>query len=164
MTAPRTFTLSSAAVGPGGLLPDRFTCHGVGVSPPLSWVAAPSAQQLAIVVRDRNANGFVHWIVTGIDPTVTGFGEAATPEAATPQVNSTGALGWFPPCPPAGSGRHIYDVVLHALAAPLTIDPAAPAADVAAQIEKASTGSATMSVAVDPGNAQPPGGSASSGG
>ena len=150
------FTLSSTAVAAGGVLPDRFTCHGAGVSPSLSWVAAPSAQQLALVVRDRDANGFVHWIVTGIDPTVTSFGEGATPEAATQQVNGTGALGWFPPCPPSGSGRHVYDIVLHALAAPLTIDPAAPAADVAAQIEKASIGQATMSVAVSPGTSRPP--------
>jgi Raf kinase inhibitor-like YbhB/YbcL family protein len=161
-TTPTVFTLSSDDVAEGGVLPARFTCSGEGVSPSLRWAATPAAVQLALVVRDRDAQGFVHWIITGIDPTVTGFGVAGVPEGATEQVNSTGAPGWFPPCPPAGSGRHVYDFVLHALSAPVTVDPSTPAADVAAKIEAASTAKATMSVSVTPGVAQPPGGSATS--
>jgi Raf kinase inhibitor-like YbhB/YbcL family protein len=161
-TAPTVFTLSSDDVAEGGVLPARFTCAGEGVSPSLRWAATPAAVQLALVVRDRDAGGFVHWIVTGIDPTVTGVGESGVPEGATEQVNSTGAPGWFAPCPPAGAGRHVYEFVLHALAAPITIDPSLPAADVAAKIEAASTAQAKMSVSVTPGTAQPPGGSATS--
>jgi Raf kinase inhibitor-like YbhB/YbcL family protein len=162
VTAPTVFTLSSDDVAGGGVLPDRFTCTGEGISPSLRWAATPAAKELDLVVRDRDADGFVHWIVTGIDPTVTGFGEAGVPEGATEQVNSTGAPGWFAPCPPAGSGKHVYEFSLHALAAPLAIDPSLSAADVATKIESASTAHATMSVSVSPSAAQPPGGSATS--
>jgi Raf kinase inhibitor-like YbhB/YbcL family protein len=161
-TTPTVFTLSSDDVAEGGVLPDRFTCSGEGISPSVRWAAVPAAQELALVVRDRDAGGFVHWIVTGISPVVTGFGEAGVPESATEQVNSTGAPGWFAPCPPAGSGKHVYEFVLHALASPVSIDPSLPAAEVAARIEGESTAQATMSVSVSPGAAQPPGGSASS--
>ena len=145
-----TFRLTSEGFTDASELPDEYTCTGVGVSPDLAWTAAPSGVELALVVRDRDANGYVHWIVTGIDPTITGFGEAAVPEGAVEQVNATGAIGYLPPCPPAGFGRHIYDFVLHVLAAPIAIDPEAPAGDVAAQIEAASIGQAPLTGTVDP--------------
>jgi len=157
--APLVFSLSSPDVADGGVLPDRFTCSGAGLSPSLKWAATPTAEELALVVRDRNANGFVHWIVTHIDRTIISFGSAAVPESAVQQVNSTGALGWLAPCPPAGSGRHIYDFVLHVLNAPIKVDPSMPAVDVASRIEAASIAQARMSVSVSPGSAEPPGGS-----
>jgi Raf kinase inhibitor-like YbhB/YbcL family protein len=147
-TAPTVFTLSSDDVIDGGVLPDKFTCNGQGTSPNLRWAAAPAGQQLALVVRDRDAAGYVQWIVTGIGPTLTGFGPSAVPEGATEQVNSQGAIGYLAPCPPKGAGRHVYDFVLHALATPVSIDPTMPAADVAKAIETASTAQARLSVSV----------------
>jgi Raf kinase inhibitor-like YbhB/YbcL family protein len=145
------FTLSSPDVADGGVLPERYTCTGEGLSPALQWANTPPAQELALVVRDRDAHGFVHWIVTGIDPTTQSFGEAGLPETAQEQVNSTGVLGWLAPCPPAGSGHHVYQFTLHALGAPVQIDPALPAADAASRIEAASLGAALLSVSVDAG-------------
>ena len=136
--APPVFSLVSPAFEDGAPIPERFTCLGDEVSPPLAWAAAPAGAELAIVVRDRQADGFVHWIVTGIDPTVTGFGEAGVPEGAVEQVNSTGAIGWLGPCPPEGSGPHFYDFILHVLSAPVDIDPALPATEAATLIEEAS--------------------------
>ena len=134
------FTLSSEAFADGDPLPERFTCEGPagGVSPPLAWTDIPPSIELALVVRDRDAGGYVHWIVTGIDPVITGFGEGGVPEGAVEQANTTGAIGWLPACPPEGDERHAYDFVLHSLDARLDVDPALPAAEVAALIEGAS--------------------------
>jgi Raf kinase inhibitor-like YbhB/YbcL family protein len=148
--AVATFALTSDAFPDGGEIPPRHTCAGDSVSPDLHWTGAPAAAELAIVMRDRDANGFVHWIVTGIDPTITGFGEAGVPEGAVEQASSTGAIGYRAPCPPAGDARHVYDIVLHVLDAPLPIDPALPAADVAALIEGASTSEAPLAGTVTP--------------
>ena len=145
------FTLSSAAVIEGGVLPERYTCTGEAISPALQWTFAPPSAELALVVRDRDADGFVHWIVTGIDPTAQSFGDGGLPETAEEHANSTGALGYLAPCPPAGSGRHVYEFVLHALSAPVEIDPALPAGDAAARIEAATIGSAQLAVSVDGG-------------
>jgi Raf kinase inhibitor-like YbhB/YbcL family protein len=147
-TVPTVFTLSSPDAPNGSVLPAQYTCTGVGTSPALTWAAAPKAQQLALVVRDQTADGYVHWIVTGISPTLGSFPEGSIPQGATEQVNSQGALGYLPPCPPKGSGRHVYVFVLHALPAPLAIDPAAPALDVATQIEHASTAQTAFTVSV----------------
>ncbi|HJR24384.1 MAG TPA: YbhB/YbcL family Raf kinase inhibitor-like protein [Acidimicrobiales bacterium] len=144
------FALTSGAFSDAGEIPARHTCDGEGVSPDLSWNGGPAGVELALVLRDRDANGYVHWMLTGIDPTITAFGEGGVPEGAVEQVNAEGAIGYLPPCPPVGFGRHIYDFTLHVLAAPLRIDPEAPAADVAAMIEAASIGRAQLSGTVDP--------------
>jgi Raf kinase inhibitor-like YbhB/YbcL family protein len=149
-TAASGFVLTSDAFTDATELPDRFTCAGEALSPDLHWSGAPFGAEMAVVMRDRDAGGYVHWIVTNIDPTITGFGEAGVPEGAVEQVNATGAIGYLAPCPAEGSGRHIYDITLHALGSPITIDPAAPAADVAAQVESASIGQAPLSGTVDP--------------
>lgn len=145
------FGLHTTATDDGGELPVQFTCFGDRLSPPLDWANVPAgAVQLAIVVRDRDNGGYVHWLVTGIDPSTQGFGEGGLPEVAVEQVNSTGAVGWLPPCPPQGGDRHVYDVVLHVLYAPLSIDPALPAAEAAAQVESASQEEAPLAVTVTP--------------
>jgi Raf kinase inhibitor-like YbhB/YbcL family protein len=147
-TVPTVFTLSSPDVPDGSVLPTQYTCKGAGTSPALTWAASPQAAQLALVVRDQDAGGYVHWIVTGISPTLGSFPKGGLPNGAAEQVNSQGALGYAPPCPPVGAGRHVYVFVLHALAAPLTVDPATPAPDVAKAIEQRSTAQAAFTVSV----------------
>lgn len=139
------FSLTSAGFPAGGVITSRHTCAGEDISPPLAWASTPPATELALVVRDRNAEGFVHWVVTGIDPAVQGFGEGGIPEGAVEATNSTGTLGWFGPCPPAGSGTHTYDLVLHALPEPLALEPGLPAAEAARRVEGASSGQAVLS-------------------
>ncbi len=139
------FSLFSTELGDGGPIPERFTCRGEGISPPLDWVAAPPASELALVVRDRDAGGFVHWVVTGIDPVVIGIGAGGLPEGAVEAPNSAGSPGWTPPCPPEGSGPHTYAFTLHALPEPLVVDPTMAADDAAAMVEGASTAQATLS-------------------
>lgn len=145
------FSLTSAAFPDGGVIPGRFTCEGEDLSPPLAWASTPAAAELALVVRDRDAAGFVHWIVTRIDPAIQGFGEGGVPEAAVETGNSAGTLGWYGPCPPAGTGTHNYDFVLHALPEPLSLEPGMPAAEAAQLVEGASSSHAALSGTVTAG-------------
>lgn len=141
------FSLSSPAFAPGAALPARHTCDGEGVSPALTWASMPPAAELALVVRDRDVP-FVHWVVTGIDPSVRGFGEGGVPEAAVEALNSTGEPGWTPPCPPAGGPPHTYDFVLHALPEPLALQAGMPADEAAGLVEGASSARAVLSATV----------------
>src|SRR5688572_4306177 len=69
------FTLQSTAFVDGGPLPAKLLCTGGALSPDLSWTGTPlDTVELALVARDRDAGGFVHWVVTGIDPFVQGVG------------------------------------------------------------------------------------------
>lgn len=143
------FTLFSAAFVDGGTIPERSTCDGEDLSPPLDWVGTPPAAGLAIVVRDRDAGGFVHWVLTGIDPTVHGLGEGGIPESAVEAENGFGRVGWAGPCPPEGSGPHTYDIVLHALAEPLALAPGTPADEAAAMVEDASSARAALTAVAE---------------
>lgn len=150
-SASDAFTLVTDAVEDGGELPARFTCYGAGTSPPLKWSGVPTGTvSLAIIVRDRDADGYVHWDLTGIDPTLQGFGEGGIPEGVVEQVNQTGTIGWKPPCPPDGGTRHIYDISIHALQSRIEIDPGLPADEAASQIERASAAKAGISLTVTP--------------
>lgn len=144
-TPTAVFSLRSPAYLEGGAIPERHTCRGIDVSPALVWTDTPPAAELALVMRDRDADGFVHWLMTGIDPVVQGIGEGGIPEGAISLANSSGASGWFGPCPPAGSGVHTYDLVLHALPEPLVIDPSTPAEQAAQMVEGASSDRAVLS-------------------
>jgi len=141
------FTLSSPSFVDGQTIPVDFTCQGTGPSPDLAWTGAPSdAAELALVVRDRSADGFLHWVVAGIDPTVTGFGRDGLPEGAVEAGNGAGSAGWLPPCPPTGSGVHFYELTLHALPGTLAILPGADGSTTADLIEQASMAETTLTV------------------
>ncbi len=130
------FTLESTAFVDGGAIPDQLTCRGAGLSPPLSWTSPPAdAVALAIVARDKDAGGLVHWVVTGIDPAVQGIGEGGVPEEAVEGPNGSGTLGWLGPCPPSGSGTHTYEIALLALPAVVVVPAGSTAEDTAALLE-----------------------------
>ncbi len=142
------FELTSPAVAAGGELPPRHTCSGADVSPPLSWSGAPPAASLAVVVQDLSAEGFVHWVVAGIDGSVIGLGDGGIPEGAVEAMNGFGGVGWAGPCPPPGSGTHAYAIVLHVLDEPAAIDATMPAAEAADLVEGLSTAQAELQVVV----------------
>jgi Raf kinase inhibitor-like YbhB/YbcL family protein len=142
------FALYSTAFADGTPIPEPYACDS-GVSPPLDWVAAPPAAELALVVRDRDAGGFVHWVVTGIDPIVQGLGEGGVPEGAVEAANDGGTVGWFGPCPPPDDGPHTYVFTLHALPEPLALDPGLPGDEAAQLVEGASAARATLTGTYD---------------
>jgi Raf kinase inhibitor-like YbhB/YbcL family protein len=150
---PGEFTLRSTAFAEGDPIPERLTCTGEAVSPDLSWTdMPPDAESLALVVRDRNAAGFVHWVVTGIDPFVQGIGEGGVPEGAVEGRNSAGTTGWLAPCPPAGSGTHTYEVVLLALPGVVAVPPDATGEQAAALIEASAGERAVLTGTVTAGS------------
>jgi Raf kinase inhibitor-like YbhB/YbcL family protein len=118
-----TLSLESAAIQDGGTIPQRYTCDGEGVSPPLSWSGVPEGtRELALVVEDPDAGRFVHWTVLKIAPTQRRLEEGSAPPGAIETENSFGDPGWGAPCPPEGDGPHRYVFALYATDAPLDLD------------------------------------------
>lgn len=111
------FTLKSPAFQANGSIDPRFTRRdGDDVSPPLEWVNQPTdAVELALVVTDPTADGFVHWVIWGLDPTSTGIAEGQVPPGAVQALNGFGELGWAGPDPPPGDDPHAYLFRLFAL-------------------------------------------------
>ena len=117
--------LRSAAFVHQGEIPQRFTCDGEDLSPPLAWSGIPSGtKSLALIVDDPDAPDpkapkrvYVHWVLYNIPPDVSGLGEAippaALPAGALEGLNDWGRTGYGGPCHPIG--RHRYFHKLYAL-------------------------------------------------
>jgi Raf kinase inhibitor-like YbhB/YbcL family protein len=115
---PTTATAAFALTLPwaeGAAIPPEFTCDGADRSPPLSWTPPPPGTvELALLVTDDNANGYVHWAVAGIPSAAGQTTEGAPIPGAVEGVNGFGKPGWGGPCPPKGAA-HTYRFRLYAL-------------------------------------------------
>jgi len=116
--------LESSAFVDGGLVPQRYTCDGGDVSPPLEWHAVPpTARSLALVVDDPDAprGTWVHWVVMDMPASAHGLPQGASGALGWPGAvegrNSWGNHRYGGPCPPSGTHRYFFK--LFALDGPL---------------------------------------------
>lgn len=117
-----TLTLESDAFGDGKTIPPPYTCDGDGTSVPLSWSGAPDGTKgFALICDDPDAPGgtFSHWAIWHIPgdraALPEGLDATATVDGMHQGVNDFGKLGYGPPCPPRGHGRHRYIFRLYAV-------------------------------------------------
>ena len=120
MTGGGTFRLWSTAFDEGGAIPERHTCEGDKVSPPLIWSEPPSdTRSLAILCEDPDAprGRFVHWIMFNLPVDATELAEGVPPTPELPSgarqgANDAGGIGWTAPCPPDGqTHRYVFTCV-----------------------------------------------------
>lgn len=102
-------------------IPGKYTCDGANVSPPIGWSDLPAGTvEVAIQVTDIEADGYVHWVIAGLDPKSGGIGEGRVPVGAIQATNSAGTVGYSGPCPPKGT-THNYLFEVDALDRHLTL-------------------------------------------
>lgn len=117
-----TLSISSAAFKEGDRIPDKYTCDGQDVSPPLAWDGAPAGTvSLALILDDPDAPGgvFTHWLLFNIPASSRSLPEAVPAQATLPggalqAKNDFGGAGYGGPCPPRGS-KHRYQFNVYAL-------------------------------------------------
>ena len=110
--------LTSSAFGENVRIPDRYTCEGTDVSPPLAWSDVPAkTRSFVLICSDPDALGkvFHHWGVYNIPATATHLPENWASSGRQQAVNDFGRAGYGGPCPPEGLGTHHYHFVLYAL-------------------------------------------------
>ncbi len=111
-------TITSSAFEHNARIPDRHTCNGDDVSPPLSWSDAPEGtRSFALVCHDPDApltRGYTHWVIYGIPADAEGLAEESG-SAHIGGVNDFGREGYGGPAPPPGHGVHSYYFHLYAL-------------------------------------------------
>jgi Raf kinase inhibitor-like YbhB/YbcL family protein len=121
----------------GDSIPQRYTCDGEGLSPPLVWENIPTGtQSLVLIMKDPDApsGNFIHWLVYNIPPGVTHFDEGilldADPNAVGIQgKNSARKSGYYGPCPPSGKPHH-YKIEIYALDGKLNLKADSTESDV----------------------------------
>ena len=147
-------SFSSPAFTAGTAIPQKYTCDGEDVSPPLELRGTPDTESLALVVDDPDAptdEPFVHWLVWNIPTDIEDIPEAVprdlTVEAldgATQGTNDFGSLGYRGPCPPAGDGAHTYRFTVQLLDTRLELEPGADVETFRSAVEPHVSGEATI--------------------
>ncbi len=117
-----TMKLTSSAFQSGEDIPEKFTCGGEDVSPPLNWEGFPDdSASFALICEDPDAPGgvFSHWVIYNIPTDRDHLPEGIPTDAllswgAVQGRNDFGNTGYGGPCPPQGS-THSYQFRLFAL-------------------------------------------------
>ena len=115
--------LMSSSFSPDGRIPEKYTCEGDDISPPLSWSGAPpKTKSFVLIVDDPDAPDpddpkmtWVHWVLYNIpaDATALPEGVGELPAGTCEGLNDWKRTGYGGPCPPIG--RHRYFHKLYAL-------------------------------------------------
>jgi Raf kinase inhibitor-like YbhB/YbcL family protein len=129
--------ITSTAFSEGQPIPQKYTCQGSDVSPPLKWTNAPAnTKSFALIMDDPDApmGTWVHWVLYDLPATTTGLAEDTPksqflPGDAKQGLNSWPRLGYGGPCPPPGKA-HRYFFKLYALDIVLDLKPGATKKDV----------------------------------
>jgi Raf kinase inhibitor-like YbhB/YbcL family protein len=134
--------LKSSAFTAGEMIPQKYTCDGPDVSPPLSWSDVPAgAKSLALIADDPDApmGTWVHWVAWNIPPNARGLEEGVPKKDSLPNGMKQGttdfrSIGYGGPCPPSGTHRYFFK--LYALDTSLNLPPSTTKKD----LEKAMQG------------------------
>lgn len=146
-----TFTLTSAAFREGEVIPDKHTCSGEDVSPPLEWSAPPTDTRSFVLIMDdpdAPAGTWVHWVMFNIPSHLSRLVEGVPPTNSLPTgeqqgINDFRRIGYGGPCPPPGP-PHRYHFKLYALNAILTVQSGATKAEVLAECQHHILGEARL--------------------
>lgn len=123
--------IESSVFKDGGMIPEKYTCDGEDISPPLSWSGVPQGTvSLALICDDPDAPAgtWVHWVLYNIPHTAAGIAEAVSSEkklsdGSLQGINDFRTIGYGGPCPP--SGTHRYYFKLYALDLKPELEPGA---------------------------------------
>jgi len=91
--------------------PERSTCDGKDVNPPLDIAGVlHKAESLALILRDPDAveGIFIHWIMWNIDPETRHIKDDSVPDGAVLGKTTNGKTHYVGPCPPSGTHRYIF--------------------------------------------------------
>jgi hypothetical protein len=121
--------LKSSAFADEETIPDKYTCQGDDVSPPLEWNGTlEDTKAFVLICDDPDApmGTWDHWVIYNIPSDRKQLDENIEPSKnvknMTQGLNSWDKIGWGGPCPPPGPA-HRYIFHLYALDEDLDMQP-----------------------------------------
>jgi Raf kinase inhibitor-like YbhB/YbcL family protein len=108
--------IRSSAFKEGALIPAKYTCDGMDVSPPLEWSQVPEGtESFALICDDPDAPAgtWVHWVIYNIPGEVRELAEGipardVLENGTTQGSNDFRRIGYGGPCPPRGTHRYYF--------------------------------------------------------
>jgi Raf kinase inhibitor-like YbhB/YbcL family protein len=122
LTAPQNeasmqeLKITSSAFTQDGMIPERFTCDGDDLSPPIDISGVPKeAKTLALIMHDPDAphsGGWTHWVkwnMKNVESGMLNIEEGKEPEGLAGK-GTGGNTAYQGPCPPSGTHRYFFSV------------------------------------------------------
>ena len=118
-----TIKITSTAFDNGKMIPDRYACKGVNISPPLTWEQVSGAKTYAVICDDSDGK-WTHWIIHNIPSNLTSLPEwvmerEQLENGAKQGFNDFGTIGYRGPCPSNGTHRYCYRIYALNITIPL---------------------------------------------
>jgi Raf kinase inhibitor-like YbhB/YbcL family protein len=118
MRKTMTISLTSSAFIEWAMIPQRYSCDGEDISPPIAWSnVPPGTRSFALICDDPDApvGTWDHWVVYNIPAHVTSLNEGIAEKSivdngAVHGNNSWGRIGYGGPCPPSGTHRYFFKI------------------------------------------------------
>jgi Raf kinase inhibitor-like YbhB/YbcL family protein len=107
----KQLTISSPAFENEKPIPEKYTCDGEDVNPPLSISDVPAeAKSLVLIVEDPDSPSglWIHWLVWDIPANTTTIAEDSVP--GREGLNTDRRHRYGGPCPPSGTHRYFFKV------------------------------------------------------
>jgi Raf kinase inhibitor-like YbhB/YbcL family protein len=122
--------IKSSAFENGGTIPEKYTCEGADINPPLEFIDVPQEAVSCVLIMDdpdvpafvRKDQMWVHWVVYNIPPGTKKISENSTPLGVLGR-GTGGEMHYQGPCPP--DREHRYFFKLYALDTLLKLKPGA---------------------------------------
>ena len=108
-----TLKLTSPAFANNQMIPQKYSCKGEDINPPLKIEGVPkNTKSLLLIVDDPDApvGNWNHWIVWNIPPETSVIGENSVPQNAVLGMNDFRKLDYGGPCPPSGTHRYFFKI------------------------------------------------------
>ncbi|MEM3669604.1 MAG: YbhB/YbcL family Raf kinase inhibitor-like protein [Nitrososphaerota archaeon] len=129
-TTVTSFNLSSKEFSDGQVIPTKYTCDGLDVSPPLQWEGyPPDTKSFVLIMEDLDAPAgiFTHWLIYNIPGNIDRLEEGVVkieklPNGIMQGINDFKEVGYGGPCPPPGK-PHRYIFRMYALDELLDLKP-----------------------------------------
>lgn len=109
--------LTSSSFPDGSELPQKYTCLGENINPPLEIQDAPAeAKSFILLIEDVNAEGapWVHWALFNIPKDELKIAEDSIPYQAVEILNSNKNFEYEGPCPK--TFQEVHQIVFKVLA------------------------------------------------
>jgi len=101
------------------------------------------------LVDHAGGGTYVHWVLFGLDPSLTDVEVGVVPTGGRQAENSAGDAAYKGPCPPGGDDPHRYRFTVYALNDEIAADDGAAAGDVLDRVRETTIAKGTLTGTFD---------------
>jgi Raf kinase inhibitor-like YbhB/YbcL family protein len=110
--------IKSSAFKEGEIIPGKYTCDNIDISPPLVWSQVPAGTKtFALICDDPDApmGTWVHWVIFNLPGNILELSEnvpksEVLKNGAKQGRNDFRNIGYGGPCPPGGTHRYYFKI------------------------------------------------------